>query len=42
MIDLVVIVSLLSFVLEISIGASSDGMDRAMGGEIVALVQRLM
>jgi hypothetical protein len=41
MIDLVVIVSSLSFVLKISVGASDDGMDCAMGGEIVGLVRRL-
>jgi hypothetical protein len=40
-IDLVIIVSSLSFVLEIGVGASSDHMDHVMGGEIVAMVQRL-
>jgi hypothetical protein len=36
MIDLAILVSSLSFVLEISVGASGDGMDK-----IVALVRRL-
>jgi hypothetical protein len=40
-IDLVIILSLLSFVLKINIGASSDSMDCVMGGEIIALVRRL-
>jgi hypothetical protein len=41
MIDLVIVVSSLSFVFEINVGASDDCIDRSMGGEIVALVRRL-
>jgi hypothetical protein len=41
MIDLAVIVSSLSFVFEIGVRASSDGVYCAMGREIVALVRRL-
>jgi hypothetical protein len=41
-IDLAVIVSLLLFVLEIGIRASSDGMDCAIGEEIVALIRRFV
>jgi hypothetical protein len=41
MIDLSLIVSLLFVVFKIGIGASGDGEDCVMGGEIVALLQRL-
>jgi hypothetical protein len=41
MIDLMILVPSLSFVLNISIGASGDHVDCAMGWEIVALVRRL-
>jgi hypothetical protein len=41
MIDLPIIVCLLSFVLEIGVGASGDRMDHAMGGEIVGWLRRL-
>jgi hypothetical protein len=40
-IDLVVMVFSLPFVLEIDIGASGYGVDCFVGGEIVALMQRL-
>jgi hypothetical protein len=40
MIDLVIIVSSLSFILEIGIGVSGDHMHHAMGGEIVVLLWR--
>jgi hypothetical protein len=40
MVDLAIIVS--SFILEIGIGASGDGVDYAMGKEIVALLRRLI
>jgi hypothetical protein len=41
MIDLVVIVSSLSFVFKIGVGVSDDGVDSVVGGEIVALMRRL-
>jgi hypothetical protein len=41
MIDLSVIVALLSLVFKVGIGASDDGEDCAMGGEVVALLRRL-
>jgi hypothetical protein len=41
MIDLLVIVHLLPFVVEVGIGASGDGDDCVMGGNIVGLLCRL-
>jgi hypothetical protein len=40
MVNLVVVFSLLSFVLEVHIGASSNCVDGSKGWEIVALLQR--
>jgi hypothetical protein len=41
MIDLEVLVFSLSFIFKVSVGPSSDGMDHVVGGDIVALLQRL-
>jgi hypothetical protein len=38
MVYVMIIVSLLSFVFTVGIGASDDGVDCAMGGEVVAFV----
>jgi hypothetical protein len=40
-VDLSIIVSSLSLIFKVGIGASSDGEDCVVGGEIVALLQRL-
>jgi hypothetical protein len=40
-VDLSIIVSSLSLIFKVGIGASGDGEDCVMGGEIVALLQRL-
>jgi hypothetical protein len=42
MIDLVVLVSSLPLVLEVGIGAFGDGEDCGVGGEVLALLRRLM
>jgi hypothetical protein len=41
MVDLSVVVSLLSLIVKISVGASSNGEDCVMGGKVIILLCRL-